>query len=71
MLLQPSAPALSRLARVLTAGDAQGGMFAIRDERDYVIQEDLMRAVRKMNVAKKLETNLSYDSAFGDGNKGK
>lgn len=48
----------------------EAGMFAIRDERDYVVQEDFMRAVRKMNEAKKLEGTLNYDSAFGDG-KGK
>ncbi len=29
-------------------------------------QEDLMKAVRKLNDAKKLETNLSYDQSFGD-----
>jgi len=44
-------------------------MFAIRDERDYVVQEDFMKAVRKMNDAKKLETTISYDSSFGDGGK--
>ena len=40
-------------------------MFAIRDERDYVVQEDLMKAVRKLNDAKKLESSLTYDSSFG------
>ena len=45
----------------------EAGMFAIRDERDYVIQEDFMKAVRKMNDAKKLEGTISYDSSFGDG----
>jgi 26S proteasome regulatory subunit T4 len=35
-------------------------MFAIRAERDYVIQEDFMRAVRKVAEAKKLETKLDY-----------
>ncbi len=47
----------------------EAGMFAIRDERDYVVQEDFMKAVRKMNDAKKLETTISYDSSFGDGGK--
>lgn len=37
------------------------GMFAIRAERDYVIQEDFMKAVRKMADAKKLETKLDYE----------
>lgn len=41
--------------------------FAIREERDYVTQDDFMRAVRKLCDAKKLESTLNYDSAFGDG----
>ena len=36
-------------------------MFAIRDDRDYIIQEDLMKAVRKVADAKKLETKLDYE----------
>ncbi|KAJ3359834.1 26S protease regulatory subunit 10B [Allomyces macrogynus ATCC 38327] len=39
----------------------EAGMFAIRDERDYVIQDDFMKAVRKVADAKKLETKLDYD----------
>lgn len=39
----------------------EAGMFAIREERDYIIQEDLMKAVRKLSDAKKLETKLEYD----------
>ena len=38
----------------------EAGMFAIRAERDYVIQEDFMRAVRKIAETKKLETKLDY-----------
>jgi 26S proteasome regulatory subunit T4 len=45
----------------------EAGMFAIRDERDYIVQEDFMRAVRKMVDAKKLESSLTYDSNWGDG----
>lgn len=45
----------------------EAGMFAIRDERDYTVQEDYMKAVRKLNDAKKLEGTLTYDSSFGDG----
>ena len=30
-------------------------------------QEDMMKAVRKLNEAKKLEGNLSYDQSFGEG----
>lgn len=33
-------------------------MFAIRDDRDYVIQDDFMKAVRKVADAKKLETKM-------------
>jgi len=39
-------------------------MFAIRDERDYCIQEDFMKAVRKLAEAKKLEASAHYDSSF-------
>ncbi|VDP84763.1 unnamed protein product [Echinostoma caproni] len=35
-------------------------MFAIRAERDYTVEEDFMKAVRKINDAKKLETKLDY-----------
>jgi 26S proteasome regulatory subunit T4 len=36
----------------------EAGMFAIRDEREYVVQDDLMKAVRKVADSKKLETKL-------------
>ena len=39
----------------------EAGMFAIRDDRDYCVQEDFMKAVRKMGEMKKLETKLDYD----------
>ena len=39
----------------------EAGMFAIRADRDAVIQEDFMRAVRKVAEAKKLETKLDYE----------
>ncbi|KAF0978858.1 hypothetical protein FDP41_001928 [Naegleria fowleri] len=38
----------------------EAGMFALRAKRDYVIQEDFMKAVRKMMDMKKLETKLEY-----------
>lgn len=38
----------------------EAGMFAIRDERDYCVQEDFMKAVRKLAENKKLETKLEY-----------
>jgi 26S proteasome regulatory subunit T4 len=40
-------------------------MFAIRAMRDYVIQEDFMKAVRKLNDAKKLESSAHYSADFG------
>lgn len=38
----------------------EAGMFAIREERDYCIQDDFMKAVRKVGESKKLETKLEY-----------
>jgi len=38
----------------------EAGMFAIRGNRDYIIQEDFMKAVRKVKEAKKLESKLEY-----------
>jgi len=38
----------------------EAGMFAIRAERDYVIEEDFMKAVRKVGENKKLEGKLEY-----------
>lgn len=37
------------------------GMFAIRGERAYIIEEDFMKAVRKVAEAKKLEGVLHYE----------
>lgn len=36
------------------------GLFAIRAEREYVVDEDFMKAVRKVSDAKKLESKLDY-----------
>lgn len=33
-------------------------MFAIRDDRDYIVQDDLNKAVRKLQEAKKHECTL-------------
>ncbi|OTF70870.1 26S protease regulatory subunit 10B-like protein [Euroglyphus maynei] len=38
----------------------EAGLFAIRKERDYCIEEDFMKAVRKIADNKKLETKLDY-----------
>jgi 26S proteasome regulatory subunit T4 len=39
----------------------EAGLYAIRDLRNYVIQEDFMKAARKVNENKKLESSLDYD----------
>ena len=38
----------------------EAGMFAIREDREYVIEEDFQKAARKLKEAKKLETKLDY-----------
>jgi len=38
----------------------EAGLFAIRAEREYVIDEDFMKATRKVAENKKLETKLDY-----------
>jgi 26S proteasome regulatory subunit T4 len=38
----------------------EAGMFAIRADRDYVVEEDFVKAVRKMSETKKLESKLDY-----------
>jgi len=38
----------------------EAGLFAIRAERDFVNQEDMMKAVRKVADAKRLESKLDY-----------
>lgn len=48
------------LRNVLT----EGGMFAIREDREYVIEEDLMKAARKIRETKKLESKLDYSKVW-------
>jgi len=39
----------------------EAGMFAIREDRDYIVlQDDLMKAVRKVGETKKLWRKLQY-----------
>ncbi|GMM39718.1 26S protease subunit HuRPT4 [Hanseniaspora uvarum DSM 2768] len=38
----------------------EAGFFAIRDDREAINQDDLMKAVRKVAETKKLETKLEY-----------
>lgn len=35
-------------------------MFAIREDREYVIEEDMMKAARKIRDNKKLESKMDY-----------
>ena len=39
----------------------EAGMFAIRAQREYVIQEDFMQAARKIKETKQLESKLDYN----------
>ncbi|KAJ9053675.1 26S proteasome subunit rpt4 [Entomophthora muscae] len=39
----------------------EAGMVAIREEREFVVQEDFMKASRKVAEAKKLESKLDYE----------
>eukprot|EP00732_Lithocolla_globosa_P005226 Lithocolla_globosa_v1_NODE_5271_length_1269_cov_224.925103.p1 type:complete len:394 gc:universal NODE_5271_length_1269_cov_224.925103:51-1232(+) len=39
----------------------EAGMFAIRDERDFVVQEDFMKATRRIAESKKLESKIDYE----------
>lgn len=38
----------------------EGGLFAIREDRDFVLEEDFMKAARKIAEVKKLESKLDY-----------
>jgi len=38
----------------------EAGMFAIRKQLEYVVQDDYMKAARKVKDAKSLETKLDY-----------
>ncbi len=39
----------------------EAGMFAIREDRDIVMEEDFFKAARKIKEQKKLETKLEYN----------
>uniref|UniRef100_A0A452XFK6 AAA+ ATPase domain-containing protein n=1 Tax=Aegilops tauschii subsp. strangulata TaxID=200361 RepID=A0A452XFK6_AEGTS len=42
----------------------EAGMAAIRAERDYAINEDFMKGVRKLTELKKLESSANYKADF-------
>jgi len=57
--------AIAKLADGFNGADmrnicTEAGMFAIRAERDYVVEEDLFKAARKIGEAKKMESKLDY-----------
>jgi 26S proteasome regulatory subunit T4 len=57
--------AVCRLADGFNGADmrnvcTEAGMFAIRGDRDYVLEEDFMKAARKIAESKKLESKLDY-----------
>lgn len=59
ILSLPPPPAPSTSLPYLTCL-SPSGMFAIRAEREFVISEDFMKAVRKVSDNKKLETKMDY-----------
>jgi len=40
----------------------EAGMFAIREERGYTVEEDFIKAARKIMGTKSLEGKLDYQS---------
>ena len=50
-----------RAHSVFVGNCTEAGMFAIRVERGYVIEEDFMKAARKIMETKKLEGKLEYE----------
>jgi 26S proteasome regulatory subunit T4 len=38
----------------------EAGLFAIREDRDYVVEQDFFKATRKIAEVKKLESKLDY-----------
>ena len=58
--------AISKLCEGFNGADmrnicTEAGMFAIREMRDHVTQEDFMKAARKIKESKKLEGKIDYN----------
>ena len=58
--------AISKLCEGFNGADmrnicTEAGMFAIREMRDHVDQEDFMKAARKIKESKKLEGKIDYN----------
>lgn len=43
----------------------EAAMFAIREERNYVENEDFIKAARKLMDGKKLESKMEYQKVLG------
>mmetsp|Transcript_9766 Transcript_9766/g.30951 ORF Transcript_9766/g.30951 Transcript_9766/m.30951 type:complete len:430 (-) Transcript_9766:2811-4100(-) len=59
--------AISRLADGFNGADlrnvvSEAGMFAIRDDRDYLNNDDMMKAARRVSSKKSLESKLDYNT---------
>ena len=58
--------AIAKLAEDFNGADlrnicTEAGMYAIRADREWVIEEDFMKATRKIKEQKKLESKLEYN----------
>ena len=57
--------ALSKICEEFNGADlrnvcTEAGMFAIREDREFVIEEDFLKASRKIKDVKKIESKLVY-----------
>ena len=57
--------AIAKLAEDFNGADlrnicTEAGMFAIRADREYVNEDDMMKAARKLRDQKKIETKIEY-----------
>ena len=64
-LHKPDFEAVVKLADGFNGADmrnicTEAGVMAIRAGRDYVLEEDFMKAARKISENKKLESKLDY-----------
>ena len=58
--------AISKICEEFNGADlrnvcTEAGMFAIRSDREYVIEEDFFKAARKIKENKKLESKIDYN----------
>lgn len=58
--------AIAKLAEDFNGADlrnicTEAGMYAIRADREWIVEEDFFKAARKIKEQKKLETKLEYN----------